>query len=763
MDYVFLVLYFLWLIFKHILIISAVFMAFAVPAYIFANFASKIKSVLILPIIVIFVAFNTLIFSPLASIQIAILALVLIQSIIYTIRVIRTFKIKAVRKLSFYKEDGIIEASLYLTSVFLAFYYININSINTIVGSISILQFSNFKIHFYILLFMLIVYGLYPSSVTLRDYKFIKSLIKKNGFLSESLLYSYAIEGLSDSSDSKKEKEKKAKEQTLRYIEICENISKYENELDIINLTQVYYFNDSFFENLDSEINNTQMKLNDVLKSLINKFKLNLSENDFKILINDYMPKYRFVNKNNESYIINVNSQINKKVCDCCNTICNKLIVNEFGKFCSNLCLEVEIGFIDNDKVKQNSNKIIDSAILGVASRKVGALYNKQEYFNNKAKPTKHGYAAEVVNTDIDKISFKNASVVGKDNAKNGPDRIVNNVEIQTKYYDSANKSIDAGFDSKTKSYKYINSDGKPMPLEVPKDQYEDAVRHMAKKIEEGKVLGYKNPKRATELVKSGGVTYNQAKNITKSMTIESLVYDGYEGVLIGLESMSIGGTIAFFTAIWNGKSFEEAFESGVITGGRAFAIGTSSSIVSTQFAKMKVGQDIKNNIIKKYGKDNMTKIVSNSNAALSFIFLTYKDFYDFFNNSISTTQLFKNLTVAGSSAATGFMVGMGIGSIPGAVVGGVVGSLVGMTTKSTLDHFLEDDIVKLKKIFEFQFENHAREYMLLKDDILYINKKLSEIDMNNVFRQMYKSDNKYQYVSILLKPYIIKCYEKRY
>ncbi len=45
----------------------------------------------------------------------------------------------------------------------------------------------------------------------------------------------------------------------------------------------------------------------------------------------------------------------------------------------------------------------------------------------------------------------------------------MNNMEIQTKYYKTAQGSIDAAFDPHNHMYRYMSSDGTPMQLEVPK------------------------------------------------------------------------------------------------------------------------------------------------------------------------------------------------------------------------------------------------------------------------------------------------------
>ncbi len=114
--------------------------------------------------------------------------------------------------------------------------------------------------------------------------------------------------------------------------------------------------------------------------------------------------------------------------------------------------------------------------------------------------------------TLLDKLEGKEAKVVGRDNTKDGPDRVVDKVFIQTKYYSSGKGCIDACFDKETGQFRYITDDG-PMLIEVPKDKYADAINAFRNKILEEKVPGVTNPDDASKYIKRGKLTYIQAKN----------------------------------------------------------------------------------------------------------------------------------------------------------------------------------------------------------------------------------------------------------
>ena len=195
-----------------------------------------------------------------------------------------------------------------------------------------------------------------------------------------------------------------------------------------------------------------------------------------------------------------------------------------------------------------------------------------------------HGYAAEQGNDLYDRIVGHDAQILGDDNAKNGADRLVDGKLIQTKYCQTARASIDAGF--KNGEYRYIDSNGNPMQLEVPSDQYDEAVKIMGKKIQEGKVPNYDDPKKASDLVRKGNITLSQATNLAKAGTIESLTFDAVNGAVIGTSAAGISATIMFARAIWNGEDINSALDIAVFSGLQAGGIAFITSLVSAQLTK---------------------------------------------------------------------------------------------------------------------------------------------------------------------------------
>lgn len=163
-----------------------------------------------------------------------------------------------------------------------------------------------------------------------------------------------------------------------------------------------------------------------------------------------------------------------------------------------------------------------------------------------------HGFAAEKANHLKDIMTGKDAKIVGGDNAKNGADRLVDGVNIQTKYCNSGSKCISECFEEGT--FRYLNNDGSPMQIEVPSDKYDSAVQAMENRIKKGQVPGVTDPELAKDIVRKGAFTYEQVRNIAKFGTIESLTYDAVNGIKLAGTAMGISAAVSFAVSLWNGE-----------------------------------------------------------------------------------------------------------------------------------------------------------------------------------------------------------------
>ena len=369
-----------------------------------------------------------------------------------------------------------------------------------------------------------------------------------------------------------------------------------------------------------------------------------------------------------------------------------------------------------------------------------------------------HGYAAEQGNDLWDRMIGNDAKILGDDNAKNGADRLVNGKLIQTKYCQSARASIDAGF--KNGQYRYLDTNGNPMQLEVPSDQYEEAVKIMAKKIEDGKVPNCNNPSKAKELVRKGNITLEQATNLAKAGTIESLSFDAINGVVIGTSAAGISATITFARALWNGEDLNSAIDNavfiGIQAGGSAFII----SLVSAQLTKTSLNtlflepsvelvkalpSVVKSNLLATMrngapifgsaASNNLAKLLRGNLivSATTSLVLSSQDILNFVTGKISGKQLFKEVTIivsgvvgttGGATGATALIgaLGLSLGPVGAAVtsiVGGIIGGSLGTSiSKEILDKFIEDDSIALVRIINKRFSILAFEYLLSEEEI---------------------------------------------
>ncbi len=100
------------------------------------------------------------------------------------------------------------------------------------------------------------------------------------------------------------------------------------------------------------------------------------------------------------------------------------------------------------------ANGFARNAANGAASTHSATQIEETQWLKYKHK-TGHGFAAEDVNAQIDRWYGRKVECVGRNNAPNGADRIVNGQQIQTKYCQSANRTVNAAFASQAGMYRY--------------------------------------------------------------------------------------------------------------------------------------------------------------------------------------------------------------------------------------------------------------------------------------------------------------------
>lgn len=199
---------------------------------------------------------------------------------------------------------------------------------------------------------------------------------------------------------------------------------------------------------------------------------------------------------------------------------------------------------------------------------------------------TGHGEMAEEALTLKDKIAGKDAFVIGRTNQKNGADRLVNGVRIQTKYASSGQKCISDCFDKTTGIFRYYNPNGTPMQIEVPSDKYYEAIDAFRTKILEGKVPGVTNPDDAYVYVRKGKLNYQQALDLCKPGTIESLKYDAETGFIYCSFAFGISFLATYIICFTQTGSKKEALNEAFVAGVQVFGLSFIGHIMASQISR---------------------------------------------------------------------------------------------------------------------------------------------------------------------------------
>ena len=422
----------------------------------------------------------------------------------------------------------------------------------------------------------------------------------------------------------------------------------------------------------------------------------------------------------------------------------------------------------------------------------VHQLYNDRKF--NYAQG--HGFAAERGNNLIDSLKGSVSTVVGDNNIKDGADRMIINrggtiTWIQDKYYSTASGSVNAAFDSTTGKYRYVDSDGTPMNLEVPADQYEKAVAVLRDKIQNGQLdnCGVTDPDEATNIIKKGNLTYKQAVNLTKAGTIESLTYDAAAGTVSATCAAGISFALDYASGIMNGIEPAVALKNAGMNGLKTGSIVFATYIISSQLVKTglpnalaptaeaiakTLGKDVCEAILLKSGATVTKDVVKGAAQIISsslivegvfLIVLTSADVVELFQGRISKEELLKNLTVTiigVAIGAAGAVGGAALGALivpgAGAVIGGILGDLVAGTigtlaAEALIAPFYESDAEEMFEIINAQFTSLCSDYLISEGEATNIIEKLKSKLVGDTLKDMYASDNREQFAHDLMEP----------
>ena len=409
-----------------------------------------------------------------------------------------------------------------------------------------------------------------------------------------------------------------------------------------------------------------------------------------------------------------------------------------------------------------------------------------------------HGNLVEEYLTLLDQLEGKNATLIGNNGVKNGPDRIVNGSYIQTKYHKTATSTVNACFNGVEGTYQYTLN-GIPMQLEVPKDQYEQVLTKFRNKIEAGKVPGITDPNDAEKIVRKGKLTYEQAVNLTKPGNVDSLKYDALNGIVTCSCVFGLTFVATAFLSWRQNGDIRQALKDGTCAGIQVFGISFLHHMLISQIARMSLADVIMlqpfwalggsishtyatliNAIRYLCGKNALsltgaTKIfnkILRSNAfssTVSFVIFSIPDAYKLSMHKISKAQYAKNMTsLAGSIAmgagtakiagSVGTMLLPGVGTAIGITVGGIVGGALGATAVGAVGNIIrEDDGTVLLRLFNAVLSCMIGEYLFDSHEVDKLVKMLDEIpkkQFKKLFEEVQSSNQQEQTVRKFLSPH---------
>lgn len=465
----------------------------------------------------------------------------------------------------------------------------------------------------------------------------------------------------------------------------------------------------------------------------------------------------------------------------------------------------------------KNSEQLTQfSEISGTVAGNLGSAVN---YADNVVMggTRGHGFAAEKANHLYDKLSGKDAQLVGGDNAKNGADRLVNGKQIQTKFCNGGGKCISECFEGN--NFRYWNADGSPMQIEVPKDFHQDAVKSFTERVkrnpEQFGISGSDDEvkkaaeKLAKDTIKESPFTYAQAKNIAKFGTIESLTFDAVNGISVAGTAMGVSAVISFATAMWSGEDFDVALKSACYSGLKVGGVAWVSSIASSQLGRTGIEQSLRpatDWVVKQLGSKTSSMIANSLRVGSNQVYgaaasshlsklmrgnvvtgvvtvgvLSSVDFYRMFQGRVSGAQVFKNVTNTAASVAGGTAGWMGgaaagaaigsfipiVGTAAGGIIGGILGSFGGgaaanKVSSAVMDNLIEDDSKEMQDILSKVFTQLAKDYLLNQTEAETILTRLQEKLSVDVLRDMYAAKSRQGFANDLIEPLIVTVVKQR-
>lgn len=383
----------------------------------------------------------------------------------------------------------------------------------------------------------------------------------------------------------------------------------------------------------------------------------------------------------------------------------------------------------------------------------------------------------------------------GTNNKKDGSDLIIGSREVQVKFYKDDRQLFRQVLDSR-KKLRYIDSQGNPMELRVPKGKGGALIEKLDNLFPNG-VNGHT----AREYVTESKYTWEQMENVCKALTWDSIMYDAATAMINCAYPFTITFLVSYALQYSETGDSKKSFEAALASTTEGNLISIISYIVSMQLARTKsVNQVIHNSKIGTSVSSSMGRMLTrayktiqrtngqpvaltqktvcnNINKAASFSFI-YAVSAWFISCAWDARKLAANKCSAGNylkkvACTSASMVSSGVSvcavasmfscatgafvPVIGNIVGFAVGSLVGWGTdylvRKGIEFSIEDDFVVTKRMVDAILSDLIYEYSMDSCMLKKLGSHIKEIDMNGFIEEVFQAEKQEECIRKKFKP----------
>lgn len=154
-------------------------------------------------------------------------------------------------------------------------------------------------------------------------------------------------------------------------------------------------------------------------------------------------------------------------------------------------------------------------------------------------------------------------------------------------YYPSAYDAVDAAFDEG--QFRYWDTNGDLMQIEVPADQYYLAVTLMADRIRRGDIATITDPVVAKDIIRKGLFSFDQVLHIALNGNVDAIKYNVKTDTIEAKKNMSISVAVAYVISCWYGISSEKALLNAAYLGLKINGLAFVKAILNAEAKRLGV------------------------------------------------------------------------------------------------------------------------------------------------------------------------------